>query len=304
MKKRILCALFCLFFAVMLLPVTAFADVILEPHDEFYEKHSQECQHDHRDYSPLGQEDRAVFYNSPEDPQESFSLENGKSIEIRVIYTDDNDISWGYAEIYTNSGYISGWVPMEHMMTAYNPALFLSQYSEEIKYGSRRINENRTFDVVFLWAYPGSESRTSLRFDKDYVLKVKGIFTDEQGREWGLFDRSGWQSDWISERYGRKYDWIFMDNPGAAFEEIYPDGAPVRDKRYLSGNESQIVNSENEKENNGKADEQVNTDPIKRDVIAPDTGADVSALRICFAAVALVVIVTVILLVCLKKRKK
>lgn len=284
--------MFCLLFAVMLFPVSAFADVIYEPTDEFYEKHRNECVHENEVYSAMGPENCAVFYKSPENKKINFTLENGESIRIIEIYTDKKDISWGYADSYKENRAVSGWVPMEYMWKEYNSDMFFSQYRDQIKNGNRTINKDGTVEKINFWVYPGSESCFEYTPYEDFKPNVQNIFTDEQGREWGF----------IGYYMGRWDAWIFMDDPGADFKEIYPDAAPERDMRVKPGAESETSNDANDKKNE-KAKEQKNTDLIKEDLIVPDSGTDRTTLIICCAAVAVVVIVTVILLVCLKKRK-
>ena len=73
--KRILCAL--LAAAMLLLPCMALADVILEPEDSFYKRHSDQCAYQAgRTYIAEGEGGSAPVYKAP-DKGEIRRIDNG-----------------------------------------------------------------------------------------------------------------------------------------------------------------------------------------------------------------------------------
>lgn len=272
MKKSVLKTGLCLLLVLTLFSTCAFADLIAEPGDEFYRRNRQDCRHLGALYSAMGPEGCVIFYKSPKNSQTAFRLENGKSIYIDFIYEDANGVVWGVAEQYSGGTYKTGWAPMDYLWEDYSSDLFISQYSESIRSEERKLETENGDGTINLWSYPGSESCYELSFDA-YDLEFNRIFTDEQGREWG----------YVGYFYGNRDKWVLLDDPGASFEEVYPDGAPDYDKRVKPTAENNTAAGEN--------------------TITPDSGADSRTLLICGIAVVAVVIVTGALLIGLKKRR-
>ena len=108
--KRTLCILFCLLLTASL-TVPALADVIWEPDDDFYFAHANECRLSDEGYTAA---EDTTLYASPIDPTPAGVLPAGESAATRYIWTDTHRDEWGYAEFYTEDGWVQGWLNLTH----------------------------------------------------------------------------------------------------------------------------------------------------------------------------------------------
>ncbi len=189
--------------------VSAFADVIWEPSDNFYEKHSSECSYRDRTYRANSPYDEGLkFYESPESDNINSTVENGTYVYVSYVYTDKAGNDWGLSE---NQG---GWVPMDYLATIYDSAEFYNQYRDEIvdERGEIDLSGYADGETFHIYDYPGEESAWEFSaFDNNPVYS--STFTDPEGHKWGYVDY-----------YYLAEGWVCLDDPKATYRELYPNG--------------------------------------------------------------------------------
>lgn len=252
----------------MLCTISARADVIWEPEDDFYEKHSSECTYNGRQFIADGPDGKVILYKSPESSKEVATWENGYKVSISFTYEDKQGIVWGFPAEWEDK---RGWMPMEYMKVVYDAVSFEEEHSSQIEQKDGTLDESYKDDTIYFWKYPGSEDGNSVNMqDWDNMPSYSSVYTDEEGRSWGN----------VGYFYGYRDAWICLDNPTAEFEELYPDGAPQIEV---------------------KDDEEISNENTNTERIRPQTNQ--SLIVIIILLVAAVVMVTIVLLVLLKRRK-
>lgn len=264
-ERRIRTVVGLLLLTLLLGNISVKADIIFEPEDAFYKKHTDECVYHARRYTANGPDGYATLYKSPESASVMEKIENGEIVWIDYTYEDKNQVSWGYCETESEKG----WLPMEYLALVYDYISFSGQYREQIQEEEGEIDFCNGETIRF-WSYPGSESAYDFSIEENatYLPSYNRTFVDEEGRKWGF----------VGYYYGRMNKWVCLDNPTADFETLYPDGAPERDTTVVS-------------EYTGEK-------------IAPDNSGMTSVIIYSGIAVVIVVAITAGVLVYLKKSKR
>lgn len=208
MKKWIAFLGGCLCYMFCVLPVRA--DVIWEPLDSFYEKHSSECEYVSRTFTANGPDGEVIVYESPVSGREVARWENGFKVYISFTYEDENGIVWG---IYEEQGSKTGWMPMEYMDVVYDAISFAEEYEADIMAETGALDEQYLGESVRFWSYPGATEGYEATVE-NYVPEYHGTYVDSQGHRWGN----------VGYYFARKNFWICLDQPGADFDTLYPDG--------------------------------------------------------------------------------
>ena len=206
MKKRF-AFLLCLLLA--LLPVSsAFADVIWEPADSFYEMHSEECVYADSWYEA---QTEVSIQKDPESSKSVGTVAEGDTVYIDFTWPLESE--WGYVETFSDHG-SGGWVRLSDLRRLYDGSDFLSEHAEEIT------GDSDTFPLikdgaVVLWEFPGS-GKVVERIDGQWGddLSYSGTWTDESGSVWGQ----------VSYYYGLS-GWICLSDPSS-------EDLPVTAPRY------------------------------------------------------------------------
>ncbi len=215
MKKRVWIWAVVIGWILSVMP--AKADAIWEPNDNFYHEHHEECQYVNRNFTANGPDGEVIVYKSPENPKVVDTWENGFKAYISFVYTDEDGNEWGIYENYETD--VMGWVPMAYMKVVYDGISFAEEFGESFVEESGVISEEYAGQILHCFDYPGAKS--SYEFHTEGINEMppyQYTFTDEQGLEWG----------YVGYFYGVRRVWICISNPTATFEELYPDGAPVR----------------------------------------------------------------------------
>lgn len=188
------------------------ADVIWEPEDPFFEKHSEECEYISRVYTADGPDGEVIVYKTPESPKVMMKFENGEKIYIYWVYRDKNGISWGTVEDEK-----SGWVPMDYLTPVYDSISFQEEYETEITAQKGVLDEQYKDREIYIWEYPGSENVWAFDTSGETALpEYEKVYRDEEGRQWGN----------LGYYYGYENVWVCLDEPLKNLSELYPNGAP------------------------------------------------------------------------------
>ena len=271
MKKRLF-TLITLMVLMLSLPLSASADLIYEPRDDFYEQHSGECNYVNRGYIANSPNGELTIYKSPENSQIQGTISNGEKVYISFVYTDADGIRWGCAEPWEED--IIGWVPMPYVVAIYNGTSFLEEFEDRLEEESGIVPSFGDQEVRF-WSYPGSESCSTRavgddpRFAPDYYY----IFVDDAGQKWAK----------IGYYHGIHSSWVCLDNPTADYDTLYANHAPQK----VSKPEIQLETQEG-------------TQPVTSGEMITPSGISAATILITVAAVAAI---STGLLVVLKKKK-
>ena len=216
---------FFIFLAVcfMLIPVTAvYADVIVEPVNDFFHRHRNECVYVDHSFYVNGENGSVSLKKEPGSKEEVAVIQNNEILYISYTYNYNGE-AWGVAEINNpnqENRWVYGWVPLSQLVLIYDYHSFEEDHKSEFKPYTGDYHELLTADQIVYWKYPGSgivigtmkdnvaefvnnfvNSLNKGEIIEPYILNV---YTDEQGREWGF---TGWGGP------GGKDLWICLSDP-------------------------------------------------------------------------------------------
>lgn len=188
---------------------TVHADVIWEPENTFYEKHSDECEMVDRGFTANGPNGKVIVYKSPENPTEVDSIPNGDPTWITWTYTDSDGIVWGCPNNFEN-----GWVPMDYMVVIYDYISFEEEYGDRFVEKTGNVDDAYMGKLIYLWNYPGSEDFAEIDLSGDWADRMPEYHTtyvDEAGRTWGF----------CGYYYGMRNFWVCLDAADADYVKLY-----------------------------------------------------------------------------------
>lgn len=273
--------------------ITAKADVIFEPEDSFFRKHSDECASENRTYICNGPDGETTSYKSPESGKVRDKISNGKQIYIYYVYTDKERIEWGYYEDYVND--ITAWIPMPYLANVYDEEMFCSLNSSSFSSEDGSIVPEKE-GKLYLYQYPSSDNSVSWEVPEegreDYEVWYSTVFTDETGKKWGK----------VNYFFGVKKYWVCIDNPLADFNELYPDGAPERKLEEVAeySGEKIVPGSSNL----SSGDENTSDDSDSEITPQKSSWDTIRTILIIMFIVALVVFIAAKVLLCVQKRMR
>lgn len=206
-----------------LLAVSAFADVIYEPDDDFLQKHEDECHYENRVYIASGENGYASAKKSPTSKKAEWEIPNGTEIYISFVW--DQDGGWGLKDSH-------GWISMSELTVKYDGISFAQEHGREFSYlEDWEFPDLTDRDCLHLWRYPGdAEPFTTLGGSGEDAwrkwppeeMSFNTIYEDPEGRRWG----------YISYFYGYRDFWICLTAPddaslGGGETEPQPTEAPA-----------------------------------------------------------------------------
>lgn len=232
MKKKVLLAVLTL---VLLLaqPLTALADVIIEPFDDFYMKHSSECVYVGRTFIANGPDGSVPVRTEPGAGAEIVAIPNGDAIYVSHTY-DLNGKPWGVVLLHAyveqeqpagpegeNDELVSayeptGWLPMEQMRLKYDYISFQEDHADEFYAYTGSYDKFINAKKIVFWTWPGSGEVAWVNDGGVYAeyFRFSHVYKDAQGREWGFPD-------------DRSAAWICIDDPENENLPAAPDNPPT-----------------------------------------------------------------------------
>ena len=148
------------------------ADLILEPENQFYQTHSDQCEYVDRQYYTQSKIDSWTAPNG----RKSGSIPGNTRLQISHIYTDSQGIEWG---VYLED---EKWVLMADVYLVYDSRQFIDDHMEEIFSG-----EEETLpagEKAVLWSYPCSGENQGI-LEPEEELTFSEFYKDRQERIWG-----------------------------------------------------------------------------------------------------------------------
>ena len=246
MKKHVflkssVCTLLCILL-LFCFSLTAFADVIWEPMDDFYSSHPDECEYEGRTYIANGEKGYIEIFESPDSNNVIDSIENGNMFYVSFIYSskagdmgvveyavEDGKVTASYGH---NEKVKSGWIYMSKLAVKYDNTSFMQDYGEKVEnFEGNTAEYIKAGTEVYFYSYPNSgEVETSLETDESF--SVSAVYTDQNGRIWG----------YVNYYYGIKNCWVCLSEPenGETPEieqdktELIPPSAPAEASEGIS----------------------------------------------------------------------
>ncbi len=219
MKKILKIFAFTLLSAVILsVGLSVYADVIVEPRDDFFDEHQDECVYNNsRQYVVNTDKGYAYLYVDPESSLTIKGYSNGEAVRISWLYTDKSGEVWGVLSWET------GWFRMSDLTVVYDGYSFIEDHGhefEEYVQGSYNISVSED-DPVEVWQYPGKRLNFSYGYS-DINGFISQTYTDEEGIVWG----------YISYLVGSRNVWVCLSgNESDIIEEsevtVYLKADPV-----------------------------------------------------------------------------
>lgn len=175
--------------AILLLSIVspfAAADVIIEPEDDFYEAHADECVRLNRCYYSNW---NLNIVKSPESDKVQATLNPGDIVRAAYTYTDKNGEIWGLSDyVY------EGWFKLSETTLVYDHQAFTEEYAASIQNYS---GETPTFadDKVLYYTYPNSGDYFEGTAAADASFSYS--YTDEDGKVWLYTPYYRLQDGWV-----------------------------------------------------------------------------------------------------------
>ena len=160
-------------FFLVIKPEEVQADLILEPEDQFYQAHADQCEYVDRSYYTDGSVD---FWTAPNGRKKG-SFPADTRLQITHVYTDSQGAQWG---VFLEQE--SGWVLMADVYLDYDSRQFREDHEEEILPGEEQVLPQG--EKVVFWSYPCSGENWGTE-ELQQELKFSEFYTDDQERLWG-----------------------------------------------------------------------------------------------------------------------
>lgn len=172
-------------------PLSVSADVIFEPDNNFYGRHSDECSYFNR--SCVAGAD-AYLWDAPNLVTGGRSAQEGENVYISFVYTDNDGIEWGLAE------YLDQWILMADLYLEYGSQEFMEEHSGEIYEDEPYLLSYGTEFVS--WSYPESGDIDQADASVMDNYEITTFYTDPDGRLWG----------YSAYMYGSRDVWICLSD--------------------------------------------------------------------------------------------
>ena len=179
-------------FFLVIKPEEVQADLILEPEDQFYQAHADQCEYVDRSYYTDGSVD---FWTAPNGRKKG-SFPADTRLQITHVYTDSQRAQWG---VFLEQE--SGWVLMADVYLDYDSRQFREDHEEEILPGEEQVLPQG--EKVVFWSYPCSGENWGTE-ELQQELKFSEFYTDDQERLWGN----------VGYYMGSRDFWICLSEPG------------------------------------------------------------------------------------------
>ena len=195
MKKRLL--LLTLVLLQSLLPLTARADVVIEPENAFYQKNRREIIELGRSFLANSDDGGVPVKEAPGAGKDEGYIENGEVAYVRYSCLYGGEY-WGY--IYERSG----WVRLDMMLVVYDYVTFEEEHITEFYPYAGDFKEIADAGAAAVWPWPGADAPLwtfeGLAADS---LSAAHAYRDAEHREW-IF---------VPYIYGQRNIWICVSEP-------------------------------------------------------------------------------------------
>ena len=209
MYKRCITILVLLAVLMTTLPLSARADMLAEPDNDFYRRNYDKCVALQRSFYANGRSGSVSLKARPGSGGEVLNFENGTVLFIMFTYNNNGTI-WGVTEIWEPRK--SGWLPMDDLLLKYDYISFEEDYRDEFYSYSGAYDALQEIPDLIFYTWPGSgeisrileaQWRNSSEHEKNFLEGNKTAYKDSEGREWVF----------IPYLFGRINGWICLSDP-------------------------------------------------------------------------------------------
>jgi hypothetical protein len=191
-KRVIVLAAVCL----LLIP-SVYADVIVEPDNNFYNRHRSSIIYLGRSFAANGADGFAAVKSEPGAGREIAKLQNGETTYLQYSCLYDGSY-WGFTLHH------SGWVNIDEMLVLYDYVAFEEEHLHEFYLYDGDYAEIRATRSAAAWPWPGADAPLWTFEDLDTDnFRVSNAYKDSDGREWGF----------VTYLYGSRNVWFCLSDP-------------------------------------------------------------------------------------------
>lgn len=202
MKRKLLSLLMAA--AVLLtMSLPAFADVIWEPDNGFYERHREECTLVDRGYLANGPKGYVAVCTAPGSLTEVSNLANGERFHVSHVWKDKDGTEWAVGSFRADDTYQEGWAPLSELALIYDYEEFAADHGREFK---EYDGSGDALTSVCLYSYPGGVFSHVLEESKEYMPfseTFQYLYTDGNGLRWTF----------VGYYMGHRDGWACIDDP-------------------------------------------------------------------------------------------
>lgn len=201
--------LFCLLLVLLLVTVTASADVLWEPYEnDYYWKHAEAMSVIAAKYEvPQGMS--VNIYTAPVNGTLLTTMEEGTVVYVGFSTTENGEL-WGTG--YPLGDFDNeGWFRLGRLQKLYSHKEFVNDYADQIAAEEAWLIAADIGGTVYTWTYPGSgvsdgilehELLSSGSDYNDGKVSYSLVYTDPEGGRWG----------YIGYHMGH-VGWMYLENP-------------------------------------------------------------------------------------------
>ncbi|MBR6405528.1 MAG: hypothetical protein IKS18_04940 [Lachnospiraceae bacterium] len=190
---------------VLLFSVPAYADIIYEPNDDFYQQHIDECETTYywKAYKVIS-DSAVLIVRSPEDDTVVGEYKPGVFFSTNTSY-QSGDTIWYYLTDFDHPDK-AGWISNAGIEQIYDTDCFTEDHISELQ-GTVKLDIKKLKEITFC-AYPGGHQIDTriLQNQTDETLTCEGSYTDPEGKVWG----------YCGYFYGPVNGWVCLDDPTLA----------------------------------------------------------------------------------------
>ncbi len=211
------------------LTLPAYADVLWEPENSFYEKHHEDCEYLGRRYMVNSPDGFITVWDAPDGSRVLGQFENGSKLWVYWLYEN-----WGVIGHRDGDKPIEGWVDMNSMVLLYDHTAFAEDYADQIRPYNGEFADYDGEDKIFnFYEYPGApEICHWMQATTKFVPDLTGIYEDGQSIIQSVFvDENGLTWGYIGYYGGQLNAWFCLDDPDGINDENQID-FPLREVSY------------------------------------------------------------------------
>ena len=195
---------------LIMMPLVAYADVIAEPKNDFYEQHQSRIVYLGRSFAANGESGGVSVKKAPNAKSEVAKLLNGEVAYIEYSCLYDGEF-WGFtrygaSQITFGDKFDSryGWVKLDQMLVLYDYVAFEEDHFDELYPYNGDYDAIKETRAAIAWSWPGSDAPLWTIEDLNMEnLRVAYAYRDAEDREWGF----------VTYLYGSRNVWLCLSDP-------------------------------------------------------------------------------------------